>query len=373
MTVLRSSLANAALRTDVLLAGAVTLFAAIATPHAAGDETAPRAMDIFGIGLVVLAGLPLTVRRIVPVGVALATSALVTTYLAAGYAFGPILLLLFIAMYTVADECPPRTSLVVVGVGVTAVVLGSAARVGPDVLWIGWYVAPWSLGAFVRQRREAARRVREEAKARAAYEERLLIAREVHDVVGHGLSVIAMQAGVALHVLDRRPERARESLESILATSREALDGLRATLATFRGDAGQRTPVPGIADIERLIDGVRAAGIPVELVVAGERRDVPAAVGHAAYRIVQESLTNVVRHAGPTSATVTFDYNDDRLDVSVQDDGVGPRGPVTGGEGVAGMRERAEGLGGTFTAGPSSAGGFRVEAQLPTRWMTVEP
>jgi signal transduction histidine kinase len=358
---------------DAGLAVVLAAFVAFATPHAARGEIAPRTMDKFGVALAAVAGLLLVARRWLPYAVAGAVTAVVATYLAMGYAFGPILLLLFIAIYTVAAERPPRESLVAAVVCVTAVVIASLPREGPYLLWVGWYVGPWSLGALVRGRRESVRRQREEATARAAYEERLRIAQEVHDVVGHGLSVIAMQAGVALHVLDRRPDRARESLEAIRATSRESLDGLRATLAVFRGDGDQRRPVAGLDELPRLVDGVRAAGIPVDLVVNGEPREVPSSVSHAAYRIVQESLTNVVRHAGPTRAQVGLDYADGALMVTVRDDGPGPVGPVDAGEGITGMRERARAVGGSLNTSAPPEGGFLVEARLPYAAVGAQP
>lgn len=352
---------------DSGLAVVLAALTSLATWHAAEGQASPREMDRWGVALAATAGLLLAARRWVPYAVASAVSAVVTTYIAVGYDFGPILLLLFVAIYTVAAERPAKQSAITAAVCVTAVVIASLDRTGVSPLWVGWYVGPWSLGALVRGRRESARRQREEATARAAYEERLRIAQEVHDVVGHGLSVIAMQAGVALHVLDRRPERARESLEAIRATSRESLDGLRATLAIFRGDADDaaRRPVAGLDELPRLVDGVRAAGIAVDLVVDGEPRRVPSSVEHAAYRIVQESLTNVVRHAGPTRARVRLEYADSSLIVTVRDDGTGPAGPLDAGDGITGMRERAHAVGGSLSTSAPPDGGFLVEATLP--------
>jgi signal transduction histidine kinase len=177
--------------------------------------------------------------------------------------------------------------------------------------------------------------------------------------------VIAMQAGVALHVLERRPERARESLEAIRTTSRESLTGLRATLAVFRGDDGDRRPVAGLGELDRLVDGVRAAGIPVDLVIEGDACELPSAVEHAAYRIVQESLTNVVRHAGPTRAEIRLVYAEGALLVRIRDDGTGPARPLDSGNGITGMHERARGVGGVLTTEEPATGGFVVEARLP--------
>jgi signal transduction histidine kinase len=202
------------------------------------------------------------------------------------------------------------------------------------------------------------------------------MAREVHDVVGHSLAVISMQAGVALHVLERRPERAAESLRAVRETSAQALAELRATLSA-------REPLPGLDRVPDLIAAVRAGGLPVTLTVRGDPTPVPAAVDLAAYRVIQESLTNVVRHAGPCRATVRVDYHPNRVTVTVADNGRGAPPGVGGregavvvgggrgvagsaGRGLAGLRERAEGVGGTLVAGPGVVGGFEVCAVLPT-------
>src|SRR3954447_5246677 len=191
------------------------------------------------------------------------------------------------------------------------------------------------------------------------------MAQDMHDGVGHGLAVIAMHAGVALHVLDRDPERARELLISIQATSREALDGLRADLERWRSpdDAAVRRPSPGLEDLPQLLARMRAGGLTLT-----ERIDpcpgVPEPVGAAAYRVVQESLTNVLRHAGGAAAAVQLTCADGRLTVEVRDDGPATP-PVTGGSGIAGMHRRAAAVGGHLTAGPGPGGGFVVRAELP--------
>jgi signal transduction histidine kinase len=209
----------------------------------------------------------------------------------------------------------------------------------------------------------------EEARIRA-YEERLRIAREVHDVVAHGLAVINMQAGVGLHVLDRRPEKARDALARIKEASKHALDDLRGTLAVFRmpEDAIEpRTPWPGLGRLDELIAGMRESGLSVNLAVTGEGGDLPAHVDLAAYRIVQESLTNVLRHAGPIEATVRVDRRHSEVAIEITDDGAGcPSASASGGgHGIAGMQERALAVGGSLEAGPRPEGGFRVRAQLP--------
>jgi signal transduction histidine kinase len=237
--------------------------------------------------------------------------------------------------------------------------------------WLVWtpvVAAAFALGATAQVRRESWAGVRAEQARRAASEEQLRMAQELHDVVGHGLAVIAMQAGVALHVLDREPEKARESLEAIRTMSRESLDGLRTELAQLRagaGDVPERRPLPGLADLDLLVARIRAGGVDVRLDVdAGlATRELRTEVGAAAYRIVQESLTNVLRHADAEQASVTVRSGDGELVVSVTDRGQGGQ-PAGDGTGIRGMRERTAALGGTFEAGPT-ADGFRVEARLP--------
>jgi signal transduction histidine kinase len=190
--------------------------------------------------------------------------------------------------------------------------------------------------------------------------------------------VINMQAGIALHVLAKRPEQVQVALEAIKTTSKEALDELRSTLAVFRQPeeaAAPRRPAPGLEQLEALIGDMADSGLPVDLAVSGERAGLPGSVDHAAYRIVQESLTNVLRHAGPVTAKVRVSYEPGALDLEISDgDGGRPRqrsgaasdGAAAGGHGIAGMRERAAAVGGTLVAGPVAEGGFRVHARLPT-------
>ncbi len=196
---------------------------------------------------------------------------------------------------------------------------------------------------------------------RAATEERLRMAQDLHDGVGHGLAVIAMQAGVALHVLDQDRALVRASLEAIRATSRESLDALRSELAVMSGEAPRR-PTPGLADIPALLDRVRAAGLRVE--VSGSPGEVSLAVGEVSYVVIQEALTNVLRHAAAGSVRVEWARVDDRLQLAVRDDGRG--GAVQDeGMGISGMRARVTRLGGSLRAGSRPGGGFEVVAELP--------
>jgi signal transduction histidine kinase len=210
---------------------------------------------------------------------------------------------------------------------------------------------------------------REELARRAVTEERLRIARELHDVVAHSMSIIAVQSGVGAHVLDSQPEEARKALAAVEATSRQALVEMRRLLGVLRAETeprGSLVPAPGLADVEALAAEVAQAGVRVEVRIEGTPAELPAGLDLSAYRIVQEALTNVVRHAGPATARVAVSYAADRVRVEVVDDGRGgDPGRDHGGHGIAGMRERAELYGGTLEAGPGPGGGFRVAASLP--------
>ncbi|WP_405801331.1 sensor histidine kinase [Streptomyces sp. NBC_01506] len=237
-------------------------------------------------------------------------------------------------------------------------------------------VAAWMIGQSIGERREHAVEQRTQTAARAVAAERLRIARELHDMIAHSIGVIAIQAGVGSRVIDTQPDEARKALVSIEATSRETLAGLRRTLGTLRRtgpDPGAEPvsldPTPGLADIERLAASTAAgAGVRVELRWRGARRAIPADIDLSAYRIVQEAVTNVVRHAGTRSCRVTVDYRPEELSVEVMDDGRGCEFADierAGGWGLVGMRERVGLLAGRLTAGPRPEGGFRVAAWLP--------
>jgi signal transduction histidine kinase len=237
----------------------------------------------------------------------------------------------------------------------------------------GWLAVLVITAEVVRLRREravGARANRALDARRRASEERLQMARDLHDVIGHNISLINVQAGVGLDLMDTRPEQARAALTAIKAVSKDALDELRTMLAALRqGDEdAPRAPAPGLDRFDELVKVTRAAGIPVTVQIVGEVRSLPAAVDLAAYRIVQESLTNVARYAGPATATVYLTYGPHGLDIEIRDDGhaLATNGalPRTG-SGIAGMRERAGALGGQLEAGPRPGGGFTVSAHLP--------
>lgn len=222
----------------------------------------------------------------------------------------------------------------------------------------------WTLGDSVRQRAAHARTLRTRAAAQAVTDERLRIAREVHDMVAHSIGIIAIQAGVGARVIDTQPGAAREALATIEATSRETLAGLRGMLGGLR-QAAQHGGTPTLADLERLAAATRAAGVEVELRWRGERRPVPADIDLSAYRIVQEAITNVIRHAGTDRCRVTVEYGADAVEIEVADEGRGAPAEFEAGFGIAGMRERVRLLRGELRAGPGPTGGFLVAATLP--------
>jgi signal transduction histidine kinase len=234
-------------------------------------------------------------------------------------------------------------------------------------LEIAWLVAAGAAGEALRQaerRADEAERTREETARRRADEERLHIARELHDSLVHQISIIKVQSEVAVHVARKRGEEVPAALLAIQQAGREATRELRATLEALRDD--DRTPPRGLDDVPELVERARTNGLDAALTIEGPRHDMPAAVDRTVYRIVQESLTNVARHAAAATASVRIDYGPDALTVRVDDDGrATPAAAPTPGVGLLGMRERVTALGGRLRAEPRSEGGFTVHAELP--------
>jgi signal transduction histidine kinase len=360
---------------DLALTVPFGAFAVIGTRGAASAaDPGRRPLDALAFVLVLLAAAGLGVRRRWPLATLAVTASATAVYLGREYTYGPVIVLMAFAMLNAAMRLPVRISLPACGVAIAVLFTAGLAHVDLDRLFTdgltlvgqsAWLLVPWALGTVVQGRREAASRIQHEARSRYATEQRLEIARDVHDVVGHGLAVINMQAGIALHVLEKRPEQAAIALDAIKRTSKEALEELRATLAVYRSDdPAPRRPTPGLDQLDGLVATTVQSGLPVELTVVGDPVELPASVDLAGYRIVQESLTNILRHAGPASARVRVVYEPAAVRIDVTDDGRGtPAGP--GGHGIVGMRERAEAVGGTVQAGPRAAGGFSVQASLP--------
>ncbi|MBX6355136.1 MAG: sensor histidine kinase [Micromonosporaceae bacterium] len=364
--------------------------------------------------LLVVTGLALVFRRRWPVALFAVEAAASMLYYGAGYPDGPNWVAVFVALYTLTAYGDGHRSLQVASVGVAVLVTAwlAFAVVHPpeDLGWlffrIGTAVMAAVLGESVRMKRELAieaqeraeraERTREEEARRRVDAERLHIAREVHDTVAHAIAIINVQAGVTAHVLDKRPQQVRETLLTIEQTSARALRELRATLGLLRQADDARAPAPGLDRIEELAGLAREAGLDVKVEVPSPPPELPGPVDRAAYRIVQESITNVIRHAGPARVTINVEYGGNELRIRVTDDGCGgrpaepsgapggpetcrrpesgDRGPETGGHGtvdhgtgrgIAGMRERCALLGGELTAGPRPGGGFAVYARLP--------
>jgi signal transduction histidine kinase len=344
------------------------------------------------IVLTVLGALPLLARRRFPlaalVGAETAEALYLltaTTYVVSGG------LAVTVALYTLATRATRRVSLRGAGwvAGINAAIIACEGigfgRLNSGTTLIAlsaMTVGSWSLGDNVRTRRaylaqveERARRLeleREENARRAVRDERTRIARELHDVVAHHVSAIAVQAGAAEEIVERNPPRAREALHVIQETSLQALIEMRALLNVLRSDeAGrEREPQPGLAQIDRLIERTRAAGLAVTMRVEGAIQPLPEALDLTAYRIVQEALTNSIKHAGPAHACVVVRYADRMLELEISDDGRGQAARSAGmpqGRGLIGMRERVALFGGDIVVGPASGRGFRVGVRLPLR------
>lgn len=361
---------------DISIAVAAAVLVVFGTLVAATLQDEIRPLDTGAFTLVTLAAVALAWRRRAPVAALSVIVTLVAAYLLIGYPYGPIQLCMVFAMFEVARLRGLRTSLLAcaAAVAATAAAILSRAVMRADlpalllVVWASWLVIPWSVGALVQVRSAATRRARQDLVARAALEERMRVASEVHDVAGHGFAAVAMQAGVALLVFDEQPNQAKESLEAIQSTSVQALSDLRIMLDSFQRRTGVEpggtgsAAGQGLRDLDALADHMRAAGLPVQLSL--EEAAVPEDVDQVAYRVVQEALTNTLRHAGPTTAEVRVHRDQGTLVVDVLDGGVGAQ-DVRPGLGLTGMRNRVVAVGGELVAQPRTGGGFRVCARLP--------
>jgi signal transduction histidine kinase len=364
---------------------AVGLFQVMGSSGADVNVDYPRVhLDILAYALLLAGPVALVLRRRFPVPVLALVMCVTVLYVLRGYVFGPVFLSTVVAIVAAVSAGRRRESWVVAGGGLAVLcAIGPFTPVGPFRLsyWnlghavgvLTWLVVLLVGAEIVRVRTERAdevRRTRAEEGRRRASEERLRIARELHDVLAHNISMINVQAGVALHLMDERPEQARTALSAIKEASKEALSEMRSVLGVLRqvDESAPRAPTAGLARLDDLVERARVAGIAVRVEVAGEPRPLPAGADLAAFRIVQEALTNVTRHAGPgVTASVRLGYGEDALLIEVEDDGRGAPGDLPpGGNGIPGMRERVLALGGEITAGPRTDGdGFRVRARLP--------
>ncbi|HET8624313.1 MAG TPA: sensor histidine kinase [Gemmatimonadales bacterium] len=365
---------------DLVITLAVGAIQIVGTRAAAQAQPEREPLDALAYLLLAVGPVALMARHRFPVSVYVIVFATTLAYSLIGYAQGPIWLPLIISFFNA----------VLTGHRLVAVIGLASGYVG--FLWLpylldsepaptlgaGLGLAAWLLvllfaAEFVRVRRERAleaARIRAEEARRRASEERLRIARELHDALGHHISLINVQAGVALHINDELPEQARSALAAIREASKEALSELRSVLDILRqgeDQAAPRSPTPSLARLDALVSQAQAAGLTIRTETVGEARPLPFGVDVAAFRIVQEALTNVSRHAGQATATVQIEFGERHLIVQVDDDGGGVTRSTKSdtGKGILGMRERVAALGGELEAGPRPERGFRVRARLP--------
>ncbi|MFE6132565.1 sensor histidine kinase [Streptomyces sp. NPDC056437] len=331
--------------------------------------------ELFGAVLLAAGSLALIARRRAPIAVLAVTGLCAVGYEAAGF---QVLAVSYLVAVYGAVRAGHRALTVTASVSLLVVLPLTALvfRDGPasaafaqarSVLEIAWLIAAFAAGEALRQaegRADEAERTREETARHRADEERLHIARELHDSLTHQISIIKVQSEVAVHVARRRGEQVPEALLAIQTAGREATRELRATLEALRDD--DTSPPQSLEHVPELVERARSMGLDATLKIEGQRLDVPAAVGRTAYRIVQEALTNTARHACATTATVRIDYRPDALAVQVDDDGKAtPENAPAPGLGLLGMHERITALGGRLHAQPRTEHGFTVQAELP--------
>ncbi|MDQ3737994.1 MAG: histidine kinase [Actinomycetota bacterium] len=369
---------------DIVLPLAVVAIGIVGTTKIVA-EPGDRPVDALAYAAVGVAGGSLVARRRWPSITLLVVIAALATYTAGEYPGGPVYLTGPIALYAFAAANERRVAYAV-AVAMTAVLLAVRWAVEPsfgaeDLLVPAWSAAAVLAADAMRGRRERAaaelerRRYehehREEEMKRRVAEDRLQIARDLHDSVAHSMATINVQAGAASHVIDRHPRQATEALEAIRIASRDVLDELASMLEVLRdGDAALRQPTPDLSRLDALVASSRRAGLGVTVTADGNVGDISPAISTAAYRIVQEALTNVIRHAGTDSATVTVRRRQGSgLDVEVVDAGVGLATPAGEGSGMGlvGIRERAAVTGGSCEVGPRPGGGYRVHVSWPER------
>ncbi|MGH2661161.1 MAG: sensor histidine kinase [Actinomycetota bacterium] len=366
-------------RFDIGIALGVGAAQILFTHFAAHGQREREPLDALAYALLAAGPVALMARRRLPVAVYLFVFCATLAFSVIGYARGPIFLSLLVAFFTVVITGHRLAAIM----GLAAGYFGflwlpyllerePAPSLGAILGLAAWLLVILSAAEFVRVRRERAletARTREEEARRRASEERLRIARELHDALGHHISLINVQAGVALHVNEELPEQARSALDAIRQASKEALTELRSVLEILRqGDEqAPRAPTPTLRQLDDLVSRAAAAGLQVRTETVGEVRPLPFGVDVAAFRIVQEALTNVARHAESGTATVQIAYGERDLTLQVDDDGRGlaAHGTPASGKGILGMRERVATLGGDLEAGPRPEGGFRVRARLP--------
>jgi signal transduction histidine kinase len=344
-------------------------------------------LDLISGPLLLLQTLPVAVRRRAPMLILMLTGAAITVYSLLGYPESNGYLGVFVAFYTVAANAPRRDVTIAAAITAGGIFVSFAAYATFDSGWTAsltsaylTYGLAWLIGDNLRVRRAYTReleeraieleREREEQAALAVAQERSRIARELHDVVAHYVSVMVVQTAGARRVAETDPAAARVAMAAVESAGRTALAEMRRMLEVLRAEEAGVGPQPSLSDLDRLVGQVRDASLPVELRIEGEVCCLPAGMDLAAYRIVQEALTNTVKHGGKASAKVRVRYSRDYLEIEVTDDGRGAAAPLLaggegGGHGLIGMRERVGLFGGELETGPKLPGGYRVYARLP--------
>jgi signal transduction histidine kinase len=347
-----------------------------ATYLASRHQPERQAFDLLAFVLLAVGPVALLFRRRYPATVLLVSTGSVLAYWVIGYARGPVFLAQIVALATVVMGGRRAVAIAVLAGGYVsflwlAPALGrdSSPSIGSAGALAAWLLVLYGACELVRTRQERrveATQLREEETKRRVSDERLRIARELHDVIAHNISLINVQAATTLHRLDGEGSPERDALATIKRVSQETLVELRSVLGALRhvDEEAPRAPAPTLSRLDELVDRAHDAGVTAAVTIEGEPRPLPAAVDLAAYRVAQEALTNVARHASTTAATVTVSYRHDDLVLEVDDDGTPPT-VVVPGNGITGMRERATALGGTLSAAPRAGGGFRVRAWFP--------
>jgi len=373
---------------DALLALGFTAAALWTVAARVGGDDAFREDDFFGIVLLLFQTLPIAARSVAPLGALTVSVAAISLHIGLGYqgvpagTFAALVILYSAASLTDIRQGALAALITASGIGIYFATDRGDPGLAQAVTTYATYAAAWGLGMYARSRREYTNIVEErasllererEVRAREAVaDERARIARELHDIVGHALNLIVIQSGGAQRVFQSKPELARDSLASIESTGRRALTDMERMLGILRGAAEVDevlSPQPGLSQVESLAARVSQAGLPVEVTVEGAPVALPPSVDLSAYRIIQEALTNALKHAGPAHATVKISHFPDSLELEITDDGQGASGEgagdYQGGRGLIGMRERVALFGGELSVGPRSGGGFRVHVRLP--------
>ncbi|MEV6267053.1 sensor histidine kinase [Kribbella sp. NPDC051936] len=360
----------------VALPVALAVFSVVGTFGASRGQTDRHEPDLFMVVLLLIGSLSLYWLRTRPIPVLWATVLSTLVYMLCEYPWGPVVFAFVIAVFTtirLGHRLAGWLGLITLYVGHVGgrMILGINEQGIYQVLLVGTcFCVLGFLAELFRAHRDrvmAAARTRKEEELRRAGEERLRIAQELHDVVAHHISLINVQASTALHLVDRQPEQAAPALSAIKDASKEALVELRSIVGVLRqsDESAPRQPVTGLDHLDHLISRTERAGLDVHKIVHGDPRPLPAGLDRAAFRIVQESLTNVVRHARATSATVRIQYGEQSLVLQIDDNGESLAGAPKEGNGISGMRERATALGGTLTANRTPTGSLRITATLP--------